>query len=124
MMCLNHCKALKVSGRRNMFLQLQMVLSRSVSHLSAGSLDSYYFARLAPLERRGSCFLPLPLTSRAVARPCPHSSDQRNEGLSLPLQRPSCTSEMFSSLPALPRVSFPTPQPPAPQVILQLGKLY
>lgn len=70
MMCLNHCKALKVSGRINMFLQLQMVLSRSISHLSAGSLDSHYFACLAPLERRRSCLLPLPLTGRAIARPC------------------------------------------------------
>lgn len=60
MMCLNHCKALKVSGRRNMFLQLQMVLSRSVSHFSAGSLDSYYFACLAHLERRGAASFPCP----------------------------------------------------------------
>lgn len=70
MMRLNHCKALKASGRRNVFLQLQMVLSRSISRFSAGSSDSYYFAGLAHLERRASCLLPLALTGHAAAKPC------------------------------------------------------
>lgn len=138
-MCLNHCKALKVSGRRNMFLQLYQVLSRIVSCFSAGCLGScYYRASLPHMERKGSCLFPQPLTNQTAAEAWPQSqlptglqhypactalhitalTRKTRQASALPLQRPSSTSVVFSILPALPRACLSSCLCPASPLLL------